>query len=80
MAAFRTYSAGAGGLALVEQVVAVLAGGGGLTAGLGESAAGLAAAAGGAARAGQQQTQSEHGQCPDHDAVRNSVPVEPVTW
>jgi hypothetical protein len=61
---------GAGGLALAEQVVAVLADGGGLAAGLGESAAGLAAAAGGAARAGQQQAQPEQAECPDHDAVQ----------
>ncbi len=47
----------AGGLALAEQVVAVLAGDGGFAAGLGESAAGLAAAAGGTACPGQQQAQ-----------------------
>ncbi len=55
----RAGGVGAGGLALVDQVVAVLAGGGGFAAGLRESAAGLAAAAGGAARAGQQQAQPE---------------------
>ena len=60
----------AGSVALAEQVVAVLADGGGLAAGLGESAAGLAAAAGGPARAGHQQAQPEQAECPDHDAVQ----------
>src|SRR5512140_3466906 len=66
----RAGGVGAGGLALAEQVVAVLADGGGLAAGLPESAAGLAAAAGGAARAGQQQAQPDQAECPDHDAVQ----------
>jgi hypothetical protein len=39
-AAQRAGGVGAGSLALVDQVVAVLAGGGGLAAGLAESAAG----------------------------------------
>jgi DNA-binding transcriptional LysR family regulator len=43
-----------GGVALADQVVAVLADGGGLAVGLGLPAAGLAPAAGDAARAGQQ--------------------------
>ena len=76
----RAGGVGAGGLALADQVVAVLADGGGLAAGLGESAAGLAAAAGGAARAGQQQAQPEQASAPTTMPYRNSVPVEPVTW
>src|SRR6185312_7191854 len=44
----------AGGVALADQVVALLADGGGLAAGLRQPAAGVAAAAGGAASAGQQ--------------------------
>ena len=65
----RAGGVGAGGLALAEQVVAVLGDGGGLAAGLGEPAAGLAAAAGGAARAGQQQAQPGQAECPDRDAA-----------
>src|ERR1039458_4812507 len=53
---------GAGGLALVEQVVTVVADGGGLPAGLVESAAGLAAAAGGPARARRQDGPTATGQ------------------
>src|ERR1035441_415201 len=45
---------GAGGVALVDEVVAGLAGSGGLAAGLLEPAPRVAAAAGGAARTGQQ--------------------------
>src|ERR1035437_9014796 len=51
---------GAGGLALVEQVVTVVADRGGLPAGAAGSAP---------ARAGQQQAQPEQGQRADHDAV-----------
>jgi hypothetical protein len=65
----RAGGVSAGGLALLEQIVAVLADGGGLAARLAESAAGLAAATRGAARAGQQQAQPEQGQSSDHDAV-----------
>jgi len=66
----RAGGGGAGGVALADQVVAVLADGGGLAPGLPQPAAGVAAAAGGAARAGQQHAQPEQGQCPDHDAVQ----------
>src|ERR1035437_683405 len=52
---------GAGGLALVEQVVAVLGDGGGLAAGSRESAAGLAAAAGGPGRARPPPGQTQDG-------------------
>jgi hypothetical protein len=60
----------AGGLALVDEVVAFPGDGGGLAAGLFEPAACRAAAAGGAARACQQQAQPGHGNRPDHDAVK----------
>jgi hypothetical protein len=61
---------GAGGIALVEQVVAVLADGGGLAAGVPEPTARLTAAAGGAPRTGQEQGQPEQGEYPDHDDVK----------
>jgi hypothetical protein len=51
----------AGGLALVDQVVAFLAGRRGLAAGLQEAAARIAAAAGGAERAGLQQGSARTG-------------------
>ena len=71
---------GAGGLALVDEVVAVPADGGRLPAGLPEPAAGGAAAAGGGPRAGQQQAQPGQADHPTSMPQRNSVPVEPVTW
>jgi hypothetical protein len=75
----RAGGVGAGSVALADQVVAVMADGTGLAAGLPQAAAGLAAAAGGTARAGQQQAQPEQGYRPDHDAVQEQGPVEPVT-
>ena len=59
----------AGGVALGDQVVAILADRGRLLAGLPEPAAGGAAATRGTARAGQQQAQPDQGNRPDHDAI-----------
>jgi hypothetical protein len=67
------------GIALVDEIVAFPGDSGGLAAGLLEPAPRRAAAARPAARAGQQQPQPEQTHRPDHDAVENSVPVEPVT-
>jgi hypothetical protein len=61
---------GAGGLALVEKVVAIPADIGRLPAGLPQAAAGVAAAAGGAPRSGQEQAQRGHADRPDHHAVQ----------
>jgi hypothetical protein len=58
-AAGRAGGGGAGAVALTDQVVAVLADGGGLPPGLPESAPRVAAAAGGPARPGQQQAEPE---------------------
>src|ERR1700683_28522 len=60
----RAGGVGAGGVALADQVVAVLADGGGLAAGLPQAVAGLAAAAGGAGRGGQQEGQAARGEGP----------------
>ena len=54
-------------------VVAVMPDGCGLAAGLAEFPGGLTAAARSAVGTGQQQAQSEQGECPDHDAVREAA-------
>jgi hypothetical protein len=70
----------AGGVALADQVVAILADSRGLLAGLPEPAAGGTSAAGGAPGAGQQQAQPSYmATAPTTIPARNSVPVEPVT-
>src|ERR1039457_3048404 len=55
---------GAGGVALVDEVVAGLAGSGGLAAGLPESAPRVAAAAGGGGRTRPKEAPPEHGEAP----------------
>jgi len=71
---------GAGGVALVQEVIAVVGSDSGLAAGLPQPAARSAAAPGGPAGAGQQQAQPEHGDGHGHDAVEEQRPAEPVTW
>ena len=67
------------GLALLDQIVAILNGRSGLLAGPLESAACGVTAARGAARPSQQNTQTKQCDRTYHDAVQDSVPVEPVT-
>src|SRR5664280_2005773 len=71
----RARRVSAGGLALVDEVIASLADSGRLAAGLLESATRRAAAPGGAARAGKEQAQPEQGDGPDHHAVEEQRAV-----